>query len=227
MRKNSKLKSIHIHEADTEGSWMISYGDMITLLLSFFVIFFSFDFNKEKEDVLDQKLLQNINFTIEEQASREDSSETTTYVDDLNTISTVTYEQNNGNKGIFFKSASFFNVGGIDVNEQGLKVLKLFYEKFLPYAGKFKVKIQAFTDSSPVRNPAARYRDNVELSALRSISVMRYLKELGLPLSRIEIGGKGIMSTKTLNILGLNNLSKGEREALSRTVAITLSREDI
>lgn len=40
MRKR-KLKKIHsqIH-TDSDGSWAISYGDMITLLLSFFVIFF-------------------------------------------------------------------------------------------------------------------------------------------------------------------------------------------
>ena len=33
-------------EIDSEGSWAISYGDMITLLLTFFILFF----NMKKHD---------------------------------------------------------------------------------------------------------------------------------------------------------------------------------
>jgi flagellar motor protein MotB len=35
-------------EEESEGTWAVSYGDMITLLLSFFVIFYNTDFEKEK-----------------------------------------------------------------------------------------------------------------------------------------------------------------------------------
>jgi flagellar motor protein MotB len=42
------LSKDHEEEVESEGTWAISYGDMITLLLSFFVIFFTTDFDKKK-----------------------------------------------------------------------------------------------------------------------------------------------------------------------------------
>ena len=39
-RLKREQEQIHI---DTEGSWAISYGDMITLLLGFFILFFSLE----------------------------------------------------------------------------------------------------------------------------------------------------------------------------------------
>jgi flagellar motor protein MotB len=44
-------------EIDTEGSWAISYGDMITLLLSFFIIFFSTDQEKDRMKAMESALL--------------------------------------------------------------------------------------------------------------------------------------------------------------------------
>ena len=48
----SLIKKNRIHsEEDSEGTWAISYGDMITLLLSFFVIFYNADFKAKKIEI--------------------------------------------------------------------------------------------------------------------------------------------------------------------------------
>ena len=38
-----KKKYEEVEEVDSEGSWAVSYGDMVTLLLTFFIIFFTTD----------------------------------------------------------------------------------------------------------------------------------------------------------------------------------------
>jgi len=48
--KNSEI-------VDSEGSWAISYGDMVTLLLAFFVLFFTVNPNEERKELLQETLL--------------------------------------------------------------------------------------------------------------------------------------------------------------------------
>lgn len=227
MRKR-KLKKIYSQgHIDTEGSWAISYGDMITLLLSFFVIFFSFDFNKENETKLEESAIKNITLMDTFKDKNDGFLENSTAkIEDINEVSTVVKKKND-NIVVFFKGANFFESGATNVNDYGKVLLDNFVEKYLPYAGKFKLKIQAFTDDKPVRQNVHRYQDNVELSALRSISVMRHLQKNGVPLHRVEIGGKGIMSPDVLNILGLEPQNEIEARKMSRTIAFVLHREDL
>ena len=227
MRKR-KLKKIHsqIH-TDIDGSWAISYGDMITLLLSFFVIFFSFDFNKENEAKLEESAIKNIGLMDTMKDKNDGFSENSTAkIEEISEVTAVVKKKND-NIVVFFKGANFFESGATTVNDYGKVLLDNFVEKYLPYAGKFKLKIQAFTDNKPVRQNAHRFQDNVELSALRSISVMRYLQKNGVPLHRVEISGKGIMSPNALSILGLETQNETEVRKMSRTIAFVLHREDL
>lgn len=226
--KRVKLKQIELDHSDTEGSWAVSYGDMITLLLSFFVIFFSFDFKEEREKKLEQSVMNNISLMNTKEVDNKgfDSLSTAT-LEDLNQITAVVKKESNGKFVVFFKGANFFESGETKVNTFGKALLDKFIAKYLPYAGKYVVKIQAFTDDRPVSPGEHRYKDNIELSALRSISVLRYLQTNGLPLNRVEIGGKGIMSKKALAALGLESRSIAEVRRMSRTIALVLYREDV
>lgn len=227
MRKR-KLKKIHsqIH-TDSDGSWAISYGDMITLLLSFFVIFFSFDFNGDNEKKLEESAIKNLSLMDTFKDKKNGLSDnSTSSIDEISQVSAVVTKKKD-NIVVFFKGASFFESGATSVNDYGKVLLDKFAQKYLPFAGKFKLKIQSFTDNKPVRPNIHRYEDNVELSALRSISVMRYLQKSGVPSHRVEIGGKGVMSTNLFNILGLNSNDELKQRSMSRTIAFVLYREDI
>lgn len=227
MKSRVKLKKIHFHDTDTEGSWAISYGDMITLLLSFFVIFFSFDFQDENEKKLEESAMKNIAFIDSYQDNKMGISENeTAQIEDLNEISSMVTKAADGKLFVFFKGISFFDSGLVSVNKDGESLLDKFVPKYLPYAGKFRIKIQAFTDDSPVSQTSVRFKDNTELSALRSISVMRYLQAAGIPSNRIEIGGKGIMSKRALGLFGIKTDNPDEIKKLSRTVVLILYRED-
>lgn len=228
MKKNMKLKKVNLQELnDGEGSWIVSYADMITLLCGFFVLFFSFDFNNKKEEALETSVLRSISLLNTEIADgRGVHSKANQNAIELNEISTFVKKESNGDLVVLFKGANFFDSGQTKLNAYGKIILEKFISKYMPYAGQFKVKIQAFTDDQPVTQNKHRYQDNIELSALRSISVLRYLQKSGVPLRRTEIGGKGIMSEKAFALMGITSDDKAEIRAMSRTVAFVLHREN-
>ncbi|MBL7686769.1 MAG: hypothetical protein JNJ49_01955, partial [Bdellovibrionaceae bacterium] len=58
MKRLKRLQDTHPQEeADSEGSWAISYGDMVTLLLCFFILFFTVNPNKDQTESVQQELL--------------------------------------------------------------------------------------------------------------------------------------------------------------------------
>lgn len=207
----SKLQTHVEHE---EGTWAISYGDMITLLLCFFVLYFSFDFKSNGESEIHKSLLSNL-------ASVESVSGEV-----YQTLGMELVTLSAGQVLVFFKDKSFFDSGKTDLRPDVGTLLSEFAEKFRPFSATHKLKIYSFTDSKPV-SPGRRYRDNLELSALRSLSVVRLLNERGIPLGVMEITGKGEMGQEMINKLGIEKLDTSEKMARSRTVAFLISRGSI
>ncbi len=225
-----RIKDKYTHAENDEGSWAISYGDMVTLLLSFFVLFFSIDFKKNNEKVLDQSL-QGLFTTQKIQAVKsEGSSEGNSkggFKDEPKIEGMGIVRVQDGTFLMFFKGVSFFDTAKIDLTKDGEKALDEFYNKFIPLAGKYKIQVQAYTDRRGIKNVANRaFRDNLELSVLRSLSVVRHFNRLGIPSRRVEISGKGEMSERINQLLEINKLSKKEQEALARTISLVITRDE-
>jgi chemotaxis protein MotB len=54
-KKFARTRKMRDEEADTEGTWAISYGDMVTLLLTFFILFFSLNPDAKSQAEKSQK----------------------------------------------------------------------------------------------------------------------------------------------------------------------------
>jgi len=180
-------------EVDTEGSWAISYGDMVTLLLSFFILFFSTDATKDRIEAMEGSLKLKI-----EAHSKPDSVSVKPKGQDpqfdpalVNRLAADVHKV--GQKLIIdFPEVSFFKLGKIELTPLGKAQLKKFVDVYMPYAGNYIVGIRAYTDNKKVRaNSSGRYQDNLELSALRSVAAMRVLQKLGVPMNRMRLGGLG------------------------------------
>lgn len=213
----SKGRSADQHaEVDTEGSWAISYGDMITLLLSFFILFFSTDAQKDRMVQMEEALILKLKSAAEPKDTSliDDSKPSESEASDRAPSSTAATSAANSGRTeqpltspnilnakihkiagkviIEFPNVSFFGLGKVDLSEEGRKELKSFVDAYLPFAGNYVVGIRAYTDNKkviPYKN--RRFRDNLELSALRSVAAMRVLQAYGLPLHRMKLGGYG------------------------------------
>ncbi|MCB0356230.1 MAG: OmpA family protein [Bdellovibrionales bacterium] len=207
----SKVKH-EIEEVDSEGSWAISYGDMVTLLLAFFVLFFTVDPVVDKEEQLKESLIMALSIQqkteIQRSPAQMQQGTGSAKIQEMDLGKEVQFDNLDQNildqwgarvytigKRILidFPRSNFFGVGQITLNQEGKKLLNNFIERYTPYAGNYILGIRAYTDSRPVTSTGYRYKDNLELSALRAISTMRYLQDKGIPLDRMRLGGHGIL----------------------------------
>lgn len=214
-------------EVDTEGSWAISYGDMITLLLSFFIIFFSTDKEKDRMNAMEASLIVALGPDKEVTARTPQSQGSDPQFDEMIKNKLAAEVHKVGNRLIVeFPNISFFNFGEIGLTKQGEEQLKQFTKRFMPYAGNYLIGIRAFTDHKKVLGgPGRRYADNLELSALRSVATMRVLQGLGVPLTRMRIGGYGELKVTAKEIQGPATTDDAHLRALARKVALVIEPE--
>lgn len=225
---NRSQKKSQQQEVDEHGSWMISYGDMVTLLLAFFVLFFTVDPQKEHIEGMNLSLITQL------KKSRDLASHSDT--PDLNIGSTeeeigISEKLVNqwgakvhqlGSKIIIeFPKMSFFEVGDIKPRAEATKVLKEFVKVYQPYQGHYTLGIRAFTDKKKVLNNKHRYKDNLELSALRAIATMRILQNEGIPLKLMRLGGYGELIITQKEVEGLNQ-TQIDPDDLARTIMLVI-----
>lgn len=198
IRRTQKRQKNEVH-IDDEGSWAISYGDMITLLLSFFVLYFSTDPKTHKDRLLNRSLLTAFSPLEEGPQKLFEESRISFGKENAESVDLTVLSQWGarleavGQKVIVeFPETSFFDSGKVDVSEKGKNVLEHFAEIYMPFAGSYRLAIQAYTDSKPVKNfRGRRFKDNLELSALRSVAAVRVLQKIGVPIDRMRISGYG------------------------------------
>ena len=187
--------------------WVMTYGDMMSLLLTFFVLIVSFSsmqetkFNQAAASLADafgvmsspESVIEFNRPIIESPAPPEDaevkyevrSIEKMIMEEELEEHVSVTITD----EGVLFRiNAPFmFNSGGADLKNEPKEVLDKLASFFTKYP--YKVKIQGHTDSDPINS--AKYPSNWELSASRAVSVARYFQGKGIPPEQIEATGFG------------------------------------
>mgnify|MGYP001947008696 CR=1 FL=1 len=202
-------------ESFDHGSWAISYGDLVTILLSFFILFFSTDFGKKDKNLIDQSLVESIEGSLfmSEPMSAElkDEAVSIKKIDKDHFL-------------VFFKNTSFFDSGSVNPNKTFDDKMINFVSKIDPFLSKFKLVIHAYTDSTPVSSKS-RFHDNVELSGLRAISVKKKLETLGIEGRRMEISGKGILSEEVIKFMGISLDDTEKVKKVQRTVAFVVRRD--
>ena len=198
--------------------WMTTYGDMVTLLLCFFVLLFSFsevDARKFESmiasfqgslGILDSgtNIISGENITIvtendltdEELAELEGFKELEDQLDEflkdsgLDGDMLVSMER----KGLVlrFQDSVLFDSGKADIKENAKEILISvveFLEK--PEFANKEIRIEGHTDTDPLRRNA-RYETNWELSTARSSNVVRFLiEDMNLNPIRFSAAGYG------------------------------------
>lgn len=194
-RDFKKLREKQAPEGDHNSNWAISYGDMVTLLLAFFVLFFSVSKTSHEIKIVDEALKKEFNQKTWPKAdstwgaqNRFPTSEMTDF-EGIKGLKTSAQ----GNKLIVeFPMTSFFDAGSYTVSDEGSSMLKKFGVVLNKFTGKMRIVVRGYTDNKPVKSLAHRaYKDNLELSALRAIAALRLLNKEGIPYHLLRIGGYG------------------------------------
>jgi len=196
--------------------WMVTYSDMVTLLLCFFAALFNVS---EVDEVQLQQMISSLNNI--GMGSQEGGATLTAgrNADLGNTIMSLPSMERGRNmssakkkatslfapevksnkvrvstdeRGLVISLASdaFFGVASAQVNIEETRDILLRLGTLLSsdeVAGR-KFRIEGHTDSLPV-DPAGPWESNWELSSARSINVLHYLADIGVDEKRFQVAG--------------------------------------
>lgn len=185
MRHRKKFEELS--HPDSEGSWAISYGDMLTLITAFFTIFFSADKFQRKPSSTTSLIAETKSF------SQGGSVWPEQWMDPLVAERLqARMQKDQGRFYVEFFGQSFFPSGKAELNREAQKKLDQFFSLYSPYMGKYRIALTAFSDPRPLKEAIRKkYRDNLQLSALRALEMVRYLEKKGVPLAHMRIQGFG------------------------------------
>jgi chemotaxis protein MotB len=193
--------------------WIFTYGDLVTLLLVFFIMLFSFcktDIEKFKSVAESFKptppgspfFLEGKESVLQQLAQRIETSEIAEEV-------FITVDQ----RGVVvsFKDTALFESGSADLTERARKTLNRFaaYLFGLPN----DIIIEGHTDDQPISG--ARYPSNWELSAARAASVARFFENEGVKGQRMQVVGYGEFRPRFRN-------DTPEKRALNRRIDVII-----
>lgn len=202
--------------ATHEESWLLSYADLITNLLLFFVLLLTAaNLSKMKMQQITKSLsgaenpssLSAIQREIEEEIQKQKLQELvkTTLTDDGLELSL--------NSGLVFDS------GRAQIRTELEDTLKAMLQVLTPYSSKYHFAVEGHTDVTPL-SQGGLFPSNWELSSARAIVVRQRLELAGISKNRIRV--EGYAETKPLPEVQLVGLSLDQRLAVHRRVVVRI-----
>jgi chemotaxis protein MotB len=193
------------------NNWLITYSDMITILLCFFIIFFLFtseeltSLHTVKEslnnqlDVLSNEnknlKMKNENLAAQLFGLHKNGTDPTATSDDFMTFLEKNNLQNQvdvieNERGLLirFRDSVLFQSGKAGISQDGYLLLDKIGEQLQQVNNN--IIVEGYTDNVPIRTK--EYPSNWELSVARSIEVVKYLTETtGIARNRVSVSGYG------------------------------------
>lgn len=213
------------HDEDTDA-WLITYADMVTLLLCFFIILFSIS-------EPNGEIIKQVSAELRKQGFYEDvgvvgdpydtmKEELSLQLGASGYDSAVAISEQDDVINLELASSSIFQSGSAKFTATALPLLKLLSDQLLTLADKeIVVEIEGHTDDSPIAT--AQYPSNWELSASRASNVVRYFIAQGFPAAKLRAIGLSDTHPKAPNRDQAGNPIPANQE-LNRRVVIRLER---
>jgi chemotaxis protein MotB len=232
--------------SDEREAWLLSYADIITMLLCFFVLFFSTDKKRSSGEFSEMMAFIQAELGLRVNEKTENLKKLKTLMKDRYGDESLLAELKDLNKkdsleilnykhfvAIEFPKGNLFDQGMDNLSAKSLEEIRPIVEGLKKYKEKMNINIVAYTDPTAV-NPVSRskrwWTNNRELSAQRALNVQKIFLANGFTESQVFITGRGIkdisvaedrptsLDGKIINTKSYNS---------SRTITIRLEPKDI
>ncbi|QRK05714.1 OmpA family protein [Archangium violaceum] len=199
-----------------DESWLLSYADLITNLLLFFVVLLTAaNLNKGRMQQIVKSMsgaespasLESIRKEIDAQIASKQLQ------DLVHTSVSAEGLELSLNSGLVFDS------GKAKLRPEFEQTVASMLQVLAPYSKKYGFAVEGHTDSTPIVN-GGLFASNWELSSARAIVVRQRLEDVGIPRERIRV--EGYADTKPLPEEQLKGLSAEERLARHRRVIVRI-----
>ena len=197
-------------------SWLLSYADLITNLLIFFVMLLSAATISESRM---QKISQYLSGSASPTSLSSIEEELRRRVKEQGLEALVTTQNTDEGLELALNSGLVFSVGDGHIRAAPVPLLDSMLDTLVPYAGRYRFAVEGHTDNQPI-TPGGRYASNWELSTARANAVRQRLERVGIAPARIRV--EGYADTKPLPEKVTAELSPDERLARHRRVVVRI-----
>lgn len=168
-----------------EDGWLLSYADLITNLLIFFVLLLTAA-NLSRTRM--QQIVKNISGA-ESPASLESiRKEIEEQIRERELQEVVRTDLSDTGLELSLNSGLVFDSGRAEIRTELAPVLNEMLQVLVPYSGKYGFAVEGHTDSTPLVD-GAFFASNWELSSARAIVVRQQLEDVGVDRTRIRVEG--------------------------------------
>jgi chemotaxis protein MotB len=199
-----------------DESWLLSYADLITNLLLFFVVLLTAaNLSKGKMQQIVRSLsgeqspasLESIRQEIEEKIAEKSMREL------------VSTRQTTDGLEVYLNSGLVFDSGRAKIRPDFEETVGSMLQVLAPYSSQYNFAVEGHTDSTPIL-AGGQFASNWELSSARAIVVRQRLEQVGIDKARIRV--EGYAETKPLPEELLQGLTPEQRLARHRRVVVRI-----
>jgi len=209
-------------EEHVEEDWLISYADMVTLLMAFFLTMMSIS-------KVDMSLFEQMKKGLRSEIGKEKEVKTplAEIKHDLDSLLTQEKKAGSvaiqlGHEGIVmeFSSSAFYSVGKAEFNPEAKDILDKVsgaIQNITYY--KFQIDVEGHTDNVPIQS--LQFPSNWELSVARATTLVKYLIAKGIGAERLKAAGYADTKPKVPNLDGQGN-PLPENQAKNRRIVVRI-----
>ena len=205
MREDPELQAL-LHGSQDDELWLISYADLLTLLIGFFVLLLAVSPPKMAQFERMAASLSGESTPLEQLKADVDH-----FITQEGLQQKVLTRQEADGLAIEFKDALLFDSGSADIRTEGSAAIASI-ARMLRTLPRRALAIEGYTDDVPIRT--ARFASNWELSSQRAINVRTALEQSGVERERMSV--RGFADTRRVDPTG----SPEEQRAANRRVVI-------
>lgn len=208
-------------KSEDQEDWMVTYADMVTLLLTFFVLIVSMS----KIDMVKFEQMQK---GVAREMGRKDILQPTeslkidldAVVRELKLEDVTHIGQDDQGLTLEMASSAFYRPGSADIRDDARPALRQIADTLTqPRYAAFQVEVQGHTDDVPVSTP--QYPSNWELSAARATQAVRLFIADGLKPTRLKAVGFADIMPKVPN-RDANGNPLPENQQMNRRIVVRI-----
>ena len=158
-----------------DTSWLVSFGDLMSLLLVFFILMVSPQAVVSKDQQKKMDILEEVVSSLKKEVSKSGIE------------SEVDIQMNGNTAKLTLKDTLLFPSGKAVFNDEHLKTLKKILDPLKQIKGTHSFKIQGHTDSLPIHS--SKYPSNWYLSSARALAILDGFINAGFPEKNLEAQG--------------------------------------
>ena len=211
----SRREKQHEPEDRHRDRWLISYADLVTLLLALFIVMYAASDQERARHIAESFTAQNAggDGVLPEHSSlkNERAKGAAKLLENPVLMQKTKMRQTERGLIVSLSEAGFFAPGEAAVNSEAEAVIEAIAESLRD--SSVQVRVEGHTDSTPISN--IRYPSNWELSTARASSILIRLTERGIAPERLSAAGYGGFQPAADN-------STPEGRALNRRVDIVV-----